>query len=615
MPEVILPNLQPLTKASKERLIMLADTYARTHKERILHYLETGEITIEEMPLLDNVPEIKEWLIREYNAWRYPVDPVEQGVRAGLESQLPPRPEDLASFSQDQRNALEASLRSYISKYEVLLPNGNIVSRAKLYLDEIERIREREKEKLEWESVDFLSYDALMAYFRHHPGTPFFPDLDNCLWDIVRGEPLDISRLRRFMRDMPRSSHFSEATEIDKEYSDWETIKEKRNLDDVFNYIRSHPVGFFLDEARGLLDVLKKEKLAEIKQHVGKYKKKDYDEWTKASGIFTKAEFIEAGIVTEESLKALEFDKDQVLKQKQVSDYDCPSGCTDVYFLGIPSTGKTCILMGFVNAVGHLVWDPNRFGGEYGLALQALCDQHITPGSTAGDFATLITGKVYDKKLEGVVHPINLIEMAGETFATKVATNPDGEISIADFGDGIPQMLANPNEKLFFIVIDPTSDVAMIRQEKEVGGRKEQVETPVSQRQTLYRFCQLLAAPENAEIMRKVRGLYIITTKADCLGPRECREEKAETIVNDRYGDSLFTLQELCHPDHYDLNALTDHEIRIFPFSLGNFYLGDVFDYDRTDCDRILRLISRLAAGETIGKKGWDRVREWLNKR
>ena len=617
MPEVILPTLPPLSEGAKKKLIMIADTYARGHKENVLHYLETGEIKIEELPLLDRVPEIKEWLVQEYNAWRYPVDPLEQSARAALEAQLPLSPDDLASLSLDKRNALEASLRSYVTRFGTMLPSGNIVSRAQSFLDEIGRIQNREKEKEEWTRVDILNYDALIDYLRRHPETPFFSELDNHLWDIVSGEPVDISLIRKFLKDMPRSSHFSAAAEIDKEYADWEEMKGRRNLEEVFNYMKSHPLGVFYDDAQRLLGELKKEFLETIRSQLGLYTIYHFKEWTRASGIFSVKDFFDSGIVTEESLKALEL-KESPTKpdlRHTKTDYNCPSGCTDVFFLGIPSTGKTCILMGLLNAVGHLDWDPNRFGGDYGCDLQTLCDAYITPPSTPGDFATLITGKIVDDKKDGVIHKINLIEMAGEAFAEKIARNPDATVTISDLGDGIPQMLTNSNDKVFFIVIDPTEDIAMYRKEKIIDGKTEMVEIPVPQRQTMNKFCHLLGAPENEAIMRKVKGLYIIATKADCLGPRDVREKKSTEIINDRYGDSVFTLKGLCHPNMYDLNAKTQHEIRVFPFSLGEFYLGNVFKYNRQDSDRILSLISMLDAGESVRKSPWDRIREWFNKR
>lgn len=613
---MIVPSLPPLTPAAKQKLIMIADTYAKGHKENVLHYLETGEVKIEELPLLDKVPEIKDWLIQKYNAWRYPADPVEQSARAALEALLPARPEDIESWTSDKISALEESLQTYITSYEDALPNGNIVSKAKDYLQAIKNIQKREKEKQEWEQVDILSYSALFDYYRRHPGTPFFKELDDNLWELVKGEPLDITLVRRFLRELPHSSHLVEATAIEREYADWESIKGERRLKDVFKYLSDHPTGFFCDEAGVLLNELKGERLREIKSHLGQYTLYDYNEWTAAGGIFTEADFITAGIVTKESLEALKVPETERDLNLSKTNYDCPTGCTDVYFLGIPSTGKTCILMGLLNTDGkHLDWDHFRFGGDYGCELQKLCDKWVTPMSTQGDFATLFTGAITDYKDESIIHPVNLIEMAGEDFALKIAQNKEAKVTISDLGVGIPQMLSNPNDKIFFIVIDPTSDDALCKKKMEVDGKTELVEITVPQKATLTKFCDLLSAPENKEIMRKVKGLYIITAKADCLGAPEEREAKSVKIVTDRYSQSVEKLKKLCHPNKYDLNALTNNELRVFPFSLGNFYLGSSFKYDPTDSERIIRIISRLASGKKSGQTWWDRTREWFNER
>lgn len=481
MPEVILPALPPLTPDAKQELLLIADIHAKGHRERILHYLETGELKIEELSLLGRVPDIKEWLIQEYNARCHSLDP----------------------------------------------------------------------------------------------------------------QP--------------------EAVAIDQEYVEWESIKSNRRLEDVFKYLNSHPSGVFCEEARALLNELKGERLKEIKARLGYYTLYDFIEWTKAGGIFTQSDFIEAGIVTKESLDALKVPEMERDLSFAKTNFDCPTGCTDVYFLGIPGTGKTCILMGLLSTGGHLEWDHVRFGGDYGCALQKLCVKGVTPMYTPRDFATLITGNIPDYEHKGIKHPVNLIEMSGMAFMDIIVRTNDAMVSIRDMGDGIPQMLSNPNDKIFFIVIDPTSDVAKWRAKIEVDGKKELVEITVPLKATLTKFCDLLAAPENREIMRKVKGIYFVVTKADCLGAPEEREAKSVDIVMNRYGQSVEKLRKLCHPDMYDLNALTGHELRVFPFSLGTFYLGGTFKCDPSDSDALLKVIAQLSAGPERFKTLWKRIGKFFS--
>lgn len=613
--EVISPSLPPLSPVGKQKLIMKADEYAKTHKENVLHYLETGEVSLAELPLLDRVPEIKQWLVEEYNAWRFPADPAEKVARAALQALMPETPMIVEDLPADKRAELETALRSYLGLYSDSLPSGNIVEEAGKYLKAIQNIEIRARERQEWEQVDFLSYNALMNYLRTHPETPFFNELDNHLWDLVKVYPIDIHMIHQFLRDVPRSSHASEAMAIDAEYRAWEELKAKENLEELLAYKRENPAGAFVDEATVLIGELKRKKIAEIKLNPARYSKFDLDEWLR-SGIFSTAELIREEVVTEESLETLrtvsEIERDVV--QSKVH-YDCPSGYTDVYFLGIPSTGKTCVLMGLLSSMdNHFIWDSVSYGGEYGCDLKKLCGFGVTPSRTTGDFATVITGSIKDYDKEGVIHKVNLIEMAGEAFAERIARNPEANVTISDLGPGIPQMLANDNQKVFFIVIDPTTKIAKYRKEVVYeDGRKDFLEVSVPQEITMHKFMSILRAPENEAIMRKVRGVYVIATKADCLGAREVREEKAVSIVGGQYGQSVNILRDICHPDKYDINALTDNQPRVFPFSLGTFYLGGVFKYDSTDSDTIIKLISKLASGEAGHKKWHHRLRDWFN--
>lgn len=70
--------------------------------------------------------------------------------------------------------------------------------------------------------------------------------------------------------------------------------------------------------------------------------------------------------------------------------------------------------------------------------------------------------KATARRPEGVKHHFNLVEMAGETFVNKIvnAMGRDGKLvtSFADMGTQAPEILNNGNRKLFFILIDPTSE-------------------------------------------------------------------------------------------------------------------------------------------------------------
>ena len=603
---MIKDNIKPLNQATKERLIMIADQYASSHKENVLHYLVTKQITIDEMPLLNNVPEIKKWLIDKMYEFLHQPDPVEQQERQQLLNLLPTAPEDVKNLDESSLKALKLNIEKYISKYKDDLPQDNIVDKAKEYLNSINIV----KEQKEWEQVDIFNYNSLIDYLRKHPNTPFFSELDKAVWDIVSYEKDNLALIKQFINDMPRSQFLGEAKNIESEFSDWERVKRNRDLESVYKYCHLHYNGVFAKEADSLLKELKTERLLEIKKNMGNKKYQDYENIIN-EGIITRKDLIEADIITENSIERLRNinDNDRTIDLSK-TDYVCPPQCTDVFFFGVPSSGKSCVIMGLLNSP-NFNWNHVLYGAKYGGKLKTLCKEGTTPAQTKGDFASLITGNIKDQN--GINHPVNIIDMAGEGFTKKIADNPDAKVKFSDMGTGIPQMLLNNNEKVFFIIIDPTSETATWRYEDNNGDTSL---ITVYQEETLLRFLSLfdeLPSEQNMnqKIIDKVKAIYVITTKADCLSiDKNKRQDIATDIIHEKYSQLVDKLRDICSVN--SINLLTNCEPKFFTFSLGKFYYGGTFEYDRSDSEKILNFIASISSGKR--KKTWyEKLKDWFN--
>lgn len=597
------PDLPYLNPRTKQKLIAIADTYARGHKENLLTYLERGEITFDEMPLLDNDPEIKAWLMQQYDKWLHYPNPQEQ---SDWEEILRLLPSDMDSPSNDM-NTLKAMLEQYVNDYGDSMPEGNHLDMAK---EHIERISKKQ-EKVAWDKVDILDYESLISYYNRNKETPYFKEVDDCLWAIVYTDPVDINLIRRFMQDIPNSSHYAQAESIEKGFSDWDKAKGGRDLKMVYQYLKDHPSGTFSSEARELFGTLKQEYLENFKRDMAVKSIHDYDNEIR-SGIFSQSDFIEAGIATAKSIEKLRelANNPFITIVEYPTEITCPSNHTDVYFFGIPSTGKTCIMMGLLNST-LLNWNAVKYGGKAGLQLQDLCDHGIPPGRTEDKQVIVINGTIPDEASRDIKHPVNLIDMSGEEFAYKISENPEAKVSFADMGKGIPEMLSNDNDKIFFITIDPVFEYAKFRKLEEDGEYKER---RVSQKQTLQRFMSILEDRQNENIMRKVKAIHIITTKSDSLSnDRDERAEIAKAIVNEKYIHSINKLIPLCHPQKFDINPASGNEPLLFDFSLGKFYMGGIFEYDSTDSDKIIRVIAEISSGQRVHKTKWEKLTDWFN--
>lgn len=595
-------QIPPLTEDLKNKLINIIDTYAPKNINKVLHYLKTDQIKLEELPKLEKIPEVRDRIIYEYEKWLHQENPEEREDWAEIERMHAREP--LAS-------ALKYSLEKYIKDYEVSKPNGHMLDQAKVMLAEIGK----KEEEAEWREIIAYGkdYDRIMYYYKSHPDTAFFSEIDDALWSIVRDS--DVSTLKRFIAEVPQSSHKVEVERKCREYDEWYALKSDPdiNMARVSKYINDHWGGVFFSEAQHLRESLRAGELVRIKKRMSGMTIEDYDQIIRER-LFTKEELIDAGIITESSLERLrKRAQEDYYVDLSKTNYNCPEGTTDVYFLGIPSTGKTCVLMGLLSSE-YMNWNSVKFGGAYGCRLQELCDAGLTPSRTTGDFATLVTGTITDSS-NSVIHPVNLIDIAGEGFANKIAKNPDAIVTFADMGKGMPEMVSNTNEKVFFLTIDPTADLVNYNTRiKKSDGTVEYVRNTVSQKQTFQKFLDILSDPSNTEIMKKVRAIHIIVTKADSLCEDRVGRNDIAVLKMRQYAHSVNKLKELCCSNKYDINLTTDNAPHVLTFSLGRFYMGGIFDYDSTDSDKLLETIGSLTTGSRKNKNVFEKIRDFLNK-
>ena len=610
MPINIPNNLPELNPATKNRLIMIADQYASTHKEKVLYYLVHKQITIDEMPLLDNVPDIKLWLIEQMEEFLHQPDPAEQQDRNQLLRIMPASPDAVKHLDESSLRSLKQQLENYIGKYEATSPQGNIVSNAKDYLKNIALIEEEH----EWKLVDIFNYNALIEYLRKHPNTPFFSELDNAVWDIVSYEKDNMAMIKQFINDMPRSRHLSEAKNIESEYSDWQRVKKERRLESVYNYWNRHYTGVFGNEADDLLKELKKERLLEIKETMNNKSYQDYENIIN-QGIITKDDMIAAGIITEESIERLR----NIKQNDRVIDLgkalcESPIGCTDVYFFGVPSAGKSCVIMGLLNSP-NFEWSYVTYGGEYGEKLMTLCANGTTPGQTRGDFTTLINGYINDQEDANIKHHVNIIDIAGEGFANKIARNKEAKVTFKDIDAALPKLLLNDNEKVFFIIVDPRkgAEKSFIRKVEEDGSTTI---SEINQAHTLSRFLDLLVdIKDNNKILDKIKAIHVVATKSDCLSndKDEAFDIVKSTInMNNSYQKVSNKIKKICEAN--DLNIMFDNKPQLYTFSLGTFYYGGIFEYDSTDSDYLLDGIASMSSGRR-NKKWYEKIKDWFNSK
>lgn len=517
--------------------------------------------------------------------------------------------------------ALQRQVLSFQQKY----PNGAHSLDAQEFLTTLEKKLSEIIEQRDWEMVERGNYNALQTYKAKYPQSVHLDELDDLMW-LNTKNVMNYHSLSRYLSDWPCGRHAEEAKQALLESSEWEEVKRSGDLFRVDDYRDNHPNSQYINEVNALYFKLRDEELAKMKENPSEYSK-DYVEKLIAADIFTKWQLEDEGLITDESWEMLQLDRSLFpnITEYQFEDpnLEAPAGCTDIYLFGTPGTGKTCLLMGLTGANGSrdqrgqsYTLNMRTQGGPYASALQQYVSAGITPGRTYGTFVTTINGQVneVDKKGRILNHRINLVEMSGEEFALRIADNK--EVSLSNMGTGATNLLSNENRKVFFIIVDASKEKVKceyIEQVKDAEGNviDERIRKKyIWQLDILNKFVGLFELPENQEIMKRVDAIHFVVTKADMLGEKNVRKEKARDLLLNTYAGPVEQLKNYCRLTKR-INYSTDYRPLVFTFSLGKFYLGDVFIYDNEDTIRIVDTI-RLVTGSTKEKSWWDKLKATL---
>lgn len=539
--------------------------------------------------------------------------------------------QEIESFKQNYRLSVEVAeslldkVGSYIRKWEGSRPVGNHVDEANTLYDDVESCIRDFRSGLEikdWECLDIDNNYALLEYLLKYPQTTHKREIDDLYWANINKET--ISEIDEYLNNSNFTQHKAEANSIKKGLIEWLSIKDSYDIFRVAQYITKNEGSPFIEQANLLLLKLKQQEIAKMKSSPSQYEVGTLMRFL-SEGIFTEYELIRNDVLTEKVLETLR-DPDainglpdiQLAIDKSVPE--CKEGFTDVYFFGIPSTGKTCILMGLSNS-DTLHINLAHGGGEYAAALQQYTEAGITVPPTNMGFAATLESTINNKATNSQ-HKINLVEMAGEDFARKIAGNEDHIFDFDSMGTGVTELLKNNNRKVFFLIIDPTTSVIRYNR-REITGYNEETGEPIyklvnircNQQTLISKMVDLFAYPGNSEIMKKVDSIHVIVTKADLLSEDPtAREEKALSLFKSRYGKIIEPLVDLCKDYNINIreNIKDSYYPNLYTFSLGKFYVGGLYEYDPTDSDKLVAAIKNST--ERMKRKSfWDKVLDILN--
>lgn len=571
----------------------------------VLNYFQSGDITFSDVPNITS--DRKQFIEEQLNNMPNPIEKKEWN-------------EIEVMLGNPTRELLD-KLTTYVRKWEGSRPANNHVDEAieefTKVEDELQRVLEQ-TEKSDWNAVDIFSQASLIGHLSKYPNTVHKKDIDDSVWNLINKE--NVQEIQNYTTLFPQGMHARDAKNLLNAIVEWGDIKIANDLFVVNDYLRKNPDTPFKQQAQIMIMGLKQNEIQLMRTANGYEVNRllrMLDE-----NIVSDQELINAQVMTETVLYTLRHtdinaDLPDIRQAIENSKAECKEGYTDVFFFGVPSTGKTCVLMGMSRS-NSLHINLASCGGDYAAALQQYTDVGVTVPRTPGTFVTTLEATISSKKDNSSVHKINLVEMSGEEFAFGIANNPDHVFTFEEMGSGATELLKNNNRKVFFLIIDPTANVVRINREI-IDGYDEETGNPithleycvVNQRTLIQKMVNLFQDDGNADIMKKVDSVHIIMTKSDTLGNAVEREERAYKIFQDKFGGSILDpLIELCK--EYNINANTSFCPKLYTFSLGTFYVGGLYEYEQTDSNRLVKAIRNSTQG-LRKKTWWHKLKETVN--
>lgn len=289
----------------------------------------------------------------------------------------------------------------------------------------------------------------------------------------------------------------------------------------------------------------------------------------------------------------------------QVNNFDSfPLDRTDIYFLGVPRSGKSSVLAGLfytMNREGdwQLVTNRNAEGKDpsiryYNGLVKAIAAKK-PPMSTSTDTINYINIDVPGGKNKKGVSELNFVEISGECFERLAASLDDDEANnqIVWENLGASRCMKNNNRKVLFFLLD----YSVIEGGKDISD--------MDQNLTLQTALTVLCSDGEGKghvkncTMSKVDSVAILLTKADLMGTDDVQERLriGMEYLQNNFRAFMNKLSDKCQ--QFGINKANNYRPYIVTFSLGEFYVGNTMRFDPTDSRRLAEIIVDMAPSKT----------------
>lgn len=266
---------------------------------------------------------------------------------------------------------------------------------------------------------------------------------------------------------------------------------------------------------------------------------------------------------------------------------DIPPDYTDIFFWGIPSSGKTCALAAILSTItkGYTMEAPEthqQFGATYRTSLVNIFRNNVgnLPGRTNEDRTQYMPFLFY-KRGEKNKRKISFFELSGEVFKyffevvnnSQIINDYDRE-AIENSFRTLELLLNSNNQKIHYFFIDYNQETKHTEDNNGLtqSNYLEAAATYFRDRSNIFR--------------KKTDAVYVVVTKSDEIKGDD-RIDIAKAFLQNNFGSFMDVLKNQCKRNSVDF--------KVKVFSIGDVYFKRICKIDRSYSEDIIRdLLKRV---------------------
>lgn len=526
----------------------ILENVSRYNADQLVRFIKTGIVTFDEL-CEDTDGEFVPSLRRE--------------VKHLLENG------DADEWSKVQSERTVEAVQRYLSMY----PEGDFRSQARELKTTLEKeaiaITSQSAADAVWDAVDKTNIDALSSFVSKYPDNKHVLEANQLINDLLLDDIIGISAdtLVEKIREYQTSKLLTPAQ------------KDNNIIDEIKNYIFGRKI-------------TKKDFLKKLSE----------DHNLLSAGVVKR--LIDSGVITLNDLLAIQIERpfiQKMLRGDTADDYtdirdldQIHKQSTEIYFWGIPSSGKSCALGAILSVAnsGRVARVMNPDIDSQGFGYMHYLINHF-PQNEVG---TLIGGTplkaFYEMGFdlidnENRIHPITCIDMAGELMKCMFKSNAgmhldDDELKMLDTMTKVLIANRSTNRKMHIFVIE--------------YGAEDRIYEGYPQRTYLEGAVSYV---KNTGIFQKdTDAIFIMITKADKV--KNPSKETFTRYINEKYLGFYNVLDQICKE-----NEITGKKVEKIAFSLGEVCFQNYCKFNPKPAENVVKLILERTAYDKVGKLGW----------